>query len=192
MSPDGPSVAVLVSSRGANLRAMLEGGIPVRVVISDRDAPALDVARAAGVPTARIDRRAYGGKEGREPFEEALRSTIEAYGAGLVVLAGFLRVLSGRFVSCYSGKMVNIHPSLLPAYPGLRTHRRVLEAGDRAHGCTVHWVTEELDAGPVIRQCCVPVLAGDDEETLGRRVAAAEHQVYSQVVREILAGTIRR
>ena len=181
-------VAVLVSGDGGNLQALLDSGVEVSLVAADRRAKALERARTAKVPTAMLDRAAY---SGRQQHEEALKSTIDAYGADLIVLAGFMRVLSAGFVRYYSGKMVNIHPSLLPEFPGLDTHSRALKAGVHKHGCTVHWVTDEVDKGPVIRQSEVPVLAGDDPDLLAARVASAEHDLYPAVVGDILAGRER-
>lgn len=178
-------MAVLVSGRGGNLEALLAAGIRVSLVVADRKAPALDIARGAEVPVAMIDGKFF---QDRESFGDALLATLRAHAIDLVVLAGFMRVLAGKVVQYYQGRMVNIHPSLLPDFPGLDTHARALAAGAKAHGCTAHWVTEEVDQGPIIRQAEVPVLKGDDVETLAARVAAAEHRLYPEVVRDVIAG----
>jgi phosphoribosylglycinamide formyltransferase-1 len=192
-----PAIVVLISGRGSNLAALLEAELPVSVaaVISNRsDAGGLAVAAAHAVPTAVLDHRAYAD---REAFDRALAGQIDAaLGAagqpdqGLVVLAGFMRIFSAGFTAHYAGRMINIHPSLLPAFTGLHTHRRALQAGVRLHGCTVHYVTAELDHGPVIAQAAVPVLADDDETRLADRVLAQEHQLYPQVVRAWADGRL--
>lgn len=179
-------VAVLISGRGSNMaaiaRAGLDGSIAARVtaVISDRPAaPGLELARGLGIEALAIaappggDRRAHG---------EALAAAVDATAPGLVVLAGFMRILDPVFTRRYAGRLLNIHPSLLPKYPGLHTHRRALEAGDAVHGCTVHFVTDELDAGPRVLQARVPVLSGDDEASLSARVQRWEHIIYPEAV----------
>ncbi|MCC7486482.1 MAG: phosphoribosylglycinamide formyltransferase [Burkholderiales bacterium] len=172
------------------MRAILASrpAIAVAGVISNEPAAAgLETARALGIATAVVDHR---GHAGREAFDAALAREIDAFGPELVVLAGFMRVLTARFVERYRGRLVNIHPSLLPAFPGLGTHRRALAAGVRIHGCTVHFVTPELDSGPIIAQAAVPVTASDTEETLAARVLAQEHRIYPQVVRWIGDGRV--
>ncbi len=140
----------------------------------------MEHARALGLPTACVDHRAYAG---RAEFDEALRQVIDSWQPDVVALAGFMRVLGAPLVGHYAGRMVNIHPSLLPAFPGLATHRRALEAGVRVHGATVHYVSADVDHGPIIAQATVPVLAGDDVAQLSQRVLAAEHELYPLVVR---------
>jgi phosphoribosylglycinamide formyltransferase-1 len=185
-------VVVLVSGHGSNLQAILDRadaiGIEVRTVISDRpEAPALARARAAGVATQIIRAKDH---PDRDAYDAALMGAIERHGAALVVLAGFMRILSAGFVRHYSGRLLNIHPSLLPKYRGLHTHRRVLETSDTRHGCSVHFVTEELDAGAVIAQAVVPVLPGDDEAALRIRVQEAEHVIYPEVIGWFAAGRL--
>ncbi|MCS6890649.1 MAG: phosphoribosylglycinamide formyltransferase [Rhodovarius sp.] len=161
----------------ALLAAMRDPAYPARpaVVVSNRaDAAGLALAAAAGVPTAVVESRG----RPREAFEAALQEVLERAEVGFIALAGFLRVLSPAFVAAWEGRMINIHPSLLPAFPGLDTHARALAAGVRIHGCTVHWVSAEVDQGPIIGQAAVPVLPGDTPETLGARVLAQEHRLY--------------
>ena len=181
------SVVILISGRGSNMEALLaavaRGELPVRVaaVISNRpDAKGLETAAAQGVPTAVVDHKAHAG---REAFDAALAECIDGYAPDLVVLAGFMRILTEGFVRHYDGLLLNIHPSLLPSFPGLHTHQRALEEGVRIHGCTVHFVTPALDHGPVVVQAAVPVLDGDDEATLAARVLQQEHLVYPLAVR---------
>jgi len=187
-------IAVLISGRGSNLlaleRATRDGRVDGRIVavLSDRgDAPGVPAARALGLeasvlePSRGMDRAAYG---------EALSARIDASGARLVVLAGFMRILDGGFVRRWAGRLLNIHPSLLPAYRGLHTHRRVLEAGERTHGCTVHYVVEELDAGPVIIQGRLAVRPGEDETALSARVQRLEHIIYPRAVGWIAGGRL--
>jgi phosphoribosylglycinamide formyltransferase-1 len=181
------SVVILISGRGSNMEALLaavaRGELPVRVaaVISNRpDAKGLETAAAQGVPTAVVDHKAHAG---REAFDAALAESIDGYAPDLVVLAGFMRILTEGFVRHYEGRLLNIHPSLLPSFPGLHTHQRALEEGVRIHGCTVHFVTPALDHGPVVVQAAVPVLDGDDEATLAARVLQQEHLVYPLAVR---------
>jgi phosphoribosylglycinamide formyltransferase-1 len=157
-------------------------------VISNRgDAAGLAFAAAHGIATVVVDHKAFAG---REAFDAALAEAIDAHRPDLVVLAGFMRVLGDDFVRHYEGRLLNIHPSLLPAFPGLHTHRRALEAGVRVHGATVHFVTPTLDCGPVVIQAVVPVLPGDDEATLAARVLAQEHRIYPQAVRWFAAGRL--
>jgi phosphoribosylglycinamide formyltransferase 1 len=169
-------LAVLISGRGSNMRALVEAGLPVSAVLSDRaDASGLEFARSRGIPTRVVEHRAHAS---REAFEAALGRELESFSPRLVALAGFMRVLTPGFVQRYAQRMLNIHPSLLPAFPGLDTHKRALAAGVRLHGCTVHFVRVAVDEGPIIVQAAVPVLAGDDEATLAARVLAAEHRCY--------------
>ena len=184
------NLVILISGRGSNLRALLEAGLPARAaaVISDRPGAAgLDIARNHGVPAGVLDHREYGS---REAFDAALAGEIDRHTPDLVLLAGFMRVLSDAFVRRYEGRMLNIHPSLLPAFPGLHTHRRALQAGVRIHGCTVHFVTAALDSGPIVIQAAVPVLDGDDEDVLAARVLAQEHRIYPQAARWFLEGRL--
>ena len=185
-------VVVLVSGHGSNLQAILDQasalGIEVCAVLSDRtEAGALAKARAAGVPAETILARNH---PDRDSFDAALAAAIDRHQPKLVVLAGFMRILSGGFVRRYEGRLLNIHPSLLPKYRGLHTHRRALEAGDVSHGCSVHFVTEELDAGAVIAQAVVPVEKGDDEGSLRVRVQGAEHVIYPEVIGWFAAGRL--
>jgi phosphoribosylglycinamide formyltransferase-1 len=181
------SIVILISGRGSNMLALLAavaaGELPLRVaaVISNRaDAAGLASARAAGVATAVVDHRAH---TDRAAFDAALAAQIDAFAPDLVVLAGFMRILGDDFVRHYSGRMVNIHPSLLPSFPGLDTHRRALAEGVRIHGCSVHFVTPALDHGPIIVQAAVPVVDGDDAASLAARVLAAEHRIFALALR---------
>jgi phosphoribosylglycinamide formyltransferase-1 len=187
-------VVVLVSGRGSNLKAIAAradaGELPVRItaVISDRaEAGALEWARARGIATCVLDPAPFAD---RASYGRALGELVERHAPGLVVLAGFMRILSDEFVLRFAGRMLNIHPSLLPKYPGLHTHRRALAAGDAEHGASVHFVTPELDGGPVVIQAKVPVRPGDDEETLAARVLAEEHVIYPQCVGWFAAGRL--
>ena len=179
-------LAILISGRGSNMiaiaRACRAGSIPARVavVIADRaDAPGLASAAELGIETATVLQPQAGGGTG---FERALAAALQKHQPDVVALAGFMRILSGQFVAQYLGRMFNIHPSLLPAYRGLHTHRRVLEAGDSEHGASVHFVTAELDGGPVVLQSRVAVEPGDTEATLAARVQATEHIIYPRVL----------
>lgn len=178
------SIVILVSGRGSNMEAIVRAAIPgarIAAVLSNRpDAKGLQFAAAQGIATAVVDHKAFAS---REAFDRALAEAIDAHQPDLVVLAGFMRVLTEAFVRHYEGRLLNIHPSLLPAFSGLHTHRRALEAGVRVHGATVHFVTAELDCGPVVVQAVVPVLPDDDEETLAARVLEQEHRIYPQAVR---------
>ncbi|MFZ5505457.1 MAG: phosphoribosylglycinamide formyltransferase [Pseudomonadota bacterium] len=180
------SVVILISGRGSNMRSIVEAGLGanVRAVISNRpDAGGLAYAREHGIATAVVDHTQH---PDRAAFDHALAQEIDRHAPDLVVLAGFMRILTPGFVEHYAGRMINIHPSLLPAFTGLHTHRRAIEAGCRIAGVTVHFVTGELDGGPIIAQTAVPVLAGDDEATLAARVLAQEHLLYPRVVRWFL------
>jgi phosphoribosylglycinamide formyltransferase-1 len=188
-------VVVLVSGNGSNLQALIDAArsdrLPadIRAVISDHEgAFGLERARRAGIHAESIPPAGF---ENRDDHEHALAAAIDHHEPGLVVLAGFMRVLSAAFVRHYHGRLLNIHPSLLPKYRGLRTHRRVLEAGDSVHGASVHFVTEELDGGPVIVQAEIPVHAGDSEQTLAARVQKIEHVIYPQAVRLFAEGRVR-
>mgnify|MGYP003136495346 FL=1 len=180
-------LSVLISGTGSNLQAILDaidaGELPARVsLVLSNKAGAAGLARAerAGVPAQAIDHRGF---PDRASFDQAMIERIDAHGADTVVLAGFMRILSPGFVRHYQGRLINIHPSLLPKYPGLNTHARALEAGDREHGCSLHFVTDELDGGPLIAQARFPVAANDTAETLSEKVQAREHRLYPQVLR---------
>ncbi|MGD9870850.1 MAG: phosphoribosylglycinamide formyltransferase [Thauera sp.] len=178
------SIVILISGRGSNMEAIVRAQIPgarIAAVISNRpDAAGLAFARAHGIAAELLDHTAY---PDRAAFDAALAACIDAHAPDLVVLAGFMRVLTDGFVRRYAGRLLNIHPSLLPSFPGLHTHRRALETGVRVHGASVHFVTAELDDGPIVIQAAVPVLPGDDESTLAARVLAQEHRIYPQAVR---------
>jgi phosphoribosylglycinamide formyltransferase-1 len=178
------NVVVLISGRGSNLKALLDAELAGRIVgvISNRaDAGGLAIAGARGVRTSVVSHRQFAT---REAFDAALIDVIDRHAPDLGVLAGFMRILTPSFVAHYSGRLINIHPSLLPAFPGLDTHRRALEAGVKIHGCTVHFVTDALDHGPIIAQAAVPVLDDDDEATLAARVLAEEHRIFPDAVRK--------
>ena len=172
------------------LDAIAAGELPANVaaVIANRpEAAGLETARARGIPVRLVDHRHYAD---RAAFDAALAETIDAFAPDLVVLAGFMRILTLDFVQRYRGRMLNIHPSLLPLFTGLHTHRRALEAGVRVHGCTVHFVTPELDHGPIVIQAAVPVLDGDDESALASRVLAQEHVIYPLAIRWFVEGRL--
>jgi len=184
-------LVILISGRGSNMQALLEAGLPARIaaVISNTpQARGLETARARGVATAVVDHRAF---SDRSAFDAALATEIDRHRPDLVVLAGFMRVLTPGFIGRYHGRLVNIHPSLLPDFPGLDTHRRALAAGARVHGCTVHFVSPEVDRGPVIAQASVAVLPDDTEDSLAARVLAEEHRLYPEVVRWFCEGRLR-
>ena len=181
-------MVILISGRGSNMQAMVEAGLPVAAVISNRaDAAGLAYAEGRGIATAVVAHRDY---DTRVAFDAALAQAIDGFRPDLVALAGFMRILTDSFVLRYQGRMLNIHPSLLPAFPGLDTHARVLAAGVKLHGCTVHFVTAELDHGPIIIQAAVPVLPRDDEAQLAARVLAQEHRIYPQAARWFLEGNL--
>ena len=188
------NIVILISGRGSNMMAIAQAcaaeGWKARIaaVISNRpDAAGLANAARRGIATAVVDHRAHAD---RAAFDAALAEAIDAFAPDLVVLAGFMRILSAEFVNRYAGRMLNIHPSLLPAFTGLHTHRRAIEAGCKLAGATVHVVTPELDHGPIVAQAAVPVLEGDTEETLAARVTAAEHILYPRVVRWWVDGEL--
>lgn len=181
------SIVILISGRGSNMIALLDAiaqwPVPVRVagVLSNRpDATGLEVAAKRGIPTRVIDHQAF---SGREAFDEAMMAVIDELSPDLVVLAGFMRILTDGFVRHFEGRLINIHPSLLPSFPGLHTHRQALEAGVRVHGCTVHFVTPDLDHGPIIVQAAMPVLPNDTEQSLAERLLSYEHKIYPLAVR---------
>ncbi len=185
-------VAILISGGGSNMLALVrdmgQGGYaePVLVASNDPTAGGLAKAVALGIPTAAVDHRPYG--KDREAFEAALAQKIDAARPDILCLAGFMRILTPAFIRRYQGRMLNIHPSLLPKYPGLHTHARALAAGDKEAGCTVHEVTADLDAGPILGQARVPVLTGDTDGILAARVLTQEHRLYPQVLRRFAAG----
>ena len=188
-------VAVLISGSGSNLQAIIDaeqaGELPIdiRVVVSNRaDAHGLTRARAAGIETRVLSHKNF---PSRAHYDMALAALLDERDPGLVVLAGFMRILTPAFVAGFRGRMFNIHPSLLPKYPGLHTHQRALDAGDAEHGATVHFVTEELDGGPAVIQARVPVLPGDDAERLAARVLEQEHRIYPLAVRWFATGRLR-
>ena len=188
-------VVVLLSGTGSNLRAIAAqttaGELPVeiRAVISDRpDAPGLSWAAAQGLRTVALPPRDF---PDRVAFDRALAETVDRFDPGLVVLAGFMRILGDEFVDRYAGRLLNIHPSLLPKYRGLHTHRRALEAGDRYHGASVHFVTRELDGGPVVIQARVPVRDDDDEASLAARVLTEEHRIYPECIGWFATGRLQ-
>jgi phosphoribosylglycinamide formyltransferase-1 len=177
------TIVILISGRGSNMRTILEARLPVRVaaVISNEpQAGGLEIARQHGVATRVVDHRPHAH---RAAFDAALAAEIDTFKPDLVVLAGFMRILTDDFVNRYRGRLINIHPSLLPSFPGVDTHRRALAAGVKVHGCTVHFVTSELDHGPIVIQAAVPVFDGDSEDALAARVLAEEHCIYPQAVR---------
>ena len=188
------SIVILISGRGSNMEAIVrradEEGWPARIaaVVANRaDAGGLAFAAARGIATAVVDHKAFAS---REAFDDALAATVDRFAPDLLLLAGFMRVLGAGFVRRHEGRMLNIHPSLLPAFPGLHTHRRVLEAGCKATGATVHFVTPELDHGPIVMQSVVPVRPGDDEHALAARVLATEHVIYPLSVRWFVEGEL--
>ncbi len=183
-------IVILISGRGSNMQAILAARLPLTVaavISSEPQADGLAAAQQQGIATRVVDHRAYAG---REAFDGALSAAIDAVEPDLVVLAGFMRILTDECVNRYRGRLVNIHPSLLPAFPGLHTHRRALAAGVKVHGCTVHFVTPQLDHGPIIVQAAVPVLAHDSEESLAARVLAQEHRIYPQALRWFCADRL--
>jgi phosphoribosylglycinamide formyltransferase-1 len=184
-------LVVLISGRGSNMEAIARAGLPAQIALvisSHPDAPGLERARRLGLPTRVLDYREYGS---RDDFDAALGDAVAAAEPDLVALAGFMRILTPAFVARFEGRMLNIHPSLLPAFPGLRTHDRALEEGVRVHGCTVHFVTSDLDHGPIVIQAAVPVRDGDTAEMLADRVLAEEHRIYAQAIRWFLSGRVR-
>jgi phosphoribosylglycinamide formyltransferase-1 len=188
------NLVILISGRGSNMEAIVRAcaseGWPARIaaVIANRpDAAGLAFAASQGIATVVVDHRQFPNREG---FDAALAREIDSLEPDLVVLAGFMRVLTNGFVDRYAGRMLNVHPSLLPSFPGLKTHQQALDAGVRLHGASVHFVTSQLDHGPIVVQSAVPVLAGDDAATLAARVLATEHVIYPRAVRWFVEGRI--
>lgn len=188
------NIVILISGRGSNMEAIVRACAserwPARIaaVVSNRpDAPGLAFAAAHGIATAVVE---HGGFADREAFDAALADVVDGFSPDLVVLAGFMRVLTMGFVGRYAGRMLNIHPSLLPSFPGLRTHERALEAGVTLHGATVHFVTPELDHGPIVVQGAIPVTAADDAGSLAQRLLAVEHTIYPRAVRWFVEGRL--
>lgn len=185
------SLVILISGRGSNMQALIEAKLPIRIaaVISNRpDAAGLELAKMHGFETRVLDQRAY---SGREAFDTALAEAIDNYEPDLIALAGFMRILGDGFVNHYRGKLMNVHPSLLPAFPGLNTHARALKEGVKIHGCTVHFVTSQVDHGPIISQAAVQIMPDDTEETLATRVLQQEHRIYPEAVRWFMEGRLK-
>lgn len=189
------TIGVLISGRGSNLQALIEasrrgelGPGTIGVVFSNvEDAPGLERARRAGIPVAFRDHRG----RSREDFDAEVAAILRAHHVELVCLAGYMRLLSGAFVRAFPGRILNVHPALLPSFPGLHAQRQALEHGVKLSGATVHLVDERLDAGPILAQAAVPVLAGDSEETLSARILEAEHRIYPRAVRAMLEGRVK-
>lgn len=187
-------IVILISGRGSNMQAIVQACVAqewrarvVAVVSNNLQATGLEWAKAQGIDTQVVDHCSY---ESRQAFDDALMQVVDGYAPDLLVLAGFMRILTPGFVEHYAGKMVNIHPSLLPNFPGLDTHRRALEGGHSHAGATVHWVTSEVDQGAILAQVKVPILAGDTPDTLAKRVLEVEHEMYPRVVRELVELTL--
>jgi len=192
--PTMRSIVILISGRGSNMEAIVRAAqaekwpVSIAAVISNRtDSAGLEFARRHGIATAVVANKDY---PTREQFDTALRAAIDVFAPDLVVLAGFMRILTTPFVEHYAGRMLNIHPSLLPSFPGLATHRQALAAGVRLHGATVHFVTPDLDHGPIVAQVAVPVRDADSEETLAERVLEQEHLIYPRAVRWFVEGKL--
>lgn len=189
------NIVILISGRGSNMQAIVRAAAaerwPCRIaaVISNRsDAEGLTFAAEHGIPSAVVPSKDF---SSRDAFDAALREKIDQFSPDLVVLAGFMRILTPAFVAHYQGRMLNIHPSLLPSFPGLSTHRQALAAGVKIHGATVHFVTAELDHGPIVAQASVPVLPADTEQSLAERVLREEHRIYPEAVRWFIDGRLR-
>jgi phosphoribosylglycinamide formyltransferase-1 len=185
------SLVILISGRGSNMQALLQANLQaerITVVSNNANASGLEIARQHGIETIVLDHRAF---PDRQSFDAALAEKIDACQPKLIALAGFMRILSDPFVQRYQGRLMNIHPSLLPAFPGLGTHARALQEGIKIHGCTVHFVTAQLDHGPIVIQVAIPVAPDDTEETLAARVLKQEHRIYPQAVRWFMEDRIR-
>jgi phosphoribosylglycinamide formyltransferase 1 len=183
-------IVILISGRGSNMQALLSAKLPCRIaaVISNRaDAAGLEIASQHGIATRVVSHRDY---PDRASFDAELAKTVDSYQPDFVVLAGFMRILTEQFVKQYHGRLLNIHPSLLPAYAGMNTHERALQDGVKIHGCTVHFVTPDLDHGPIIIQAAVPVLGNDTAQTLSARVLQEEHIIYPRAIRWLCAGQV--
>ena len=183
-------IVILISGRGSNLQALLSASLPCRVaaVISNRaDAQGLEVAHEYGITSRVLAHQNYAD---RASFDAALKAIIDSYQPDFIVLAGFMRILTAPFVEHYRGRLINIHPSLLPAYAGMNTHERAIQDGVKIHGCTVHFVTPDLDHGPIIIQAAVPVLSNDTAQILSERVLRQEHLVYPQAIRWLCDGLV--
>jgi phosphoribosylglycinamide formyltransferase-1 len=184
------SAVILISGRGSNMQALVEAGTgaEIRAVIANRgDAKGLEWAKSRGIATEVVEHREH---PSREAFDAALAKRIEGYAPDAILLAGFMRIFTPGFIERFTRRIVNIHPSLLPAFPGLHTHREALRSGVKVHGATVHFVTPALDSGPIIIQGVVPVLPGDTEETLAARVLQVEHRIYPQALRWLVEGRV--
>ncbi|HQT38631.1 MAG TPA: phosphoribosylglycinamide formyltransferase [Acidocella sp.] len=188
-----PRVAILISGRGSNMTALIEAAkmpdypAEIVLVLSNReDAPGLKLARDLGVRAVSVETRPFG--RDREAHERAVNAELRKANVQIVCLAGYMRLLTPYLVNEWAGRMLNIHPSLLPKYPGLDTHKKALEAGELVHGCTVHLVTEDMDAGPILAQGEVPVLPGDTEDTLAARVLGEEHRIYPKALAKLVIG----
>ena len=192
LTADMKNIVILISGRGSNMQAIVDAqiaGARIAAVIANRpDAAGLAWAAERGIATVGLDHKQFAS---REAFDERLASEIDAFAPDLVVLAGFMRILTPAFTARYEGRMLNIHPSLLPSFPGLHTHQRAIDMGCKVAGCTVHFVTAELDHGPIVAQGVVPVLDDDTEAALANRVLALEHQLYPQAVRQFVAGELQ-
>jgi len=191
MSQAKPAVVILISGRGSNMKSIVEAknsgelDINIAAVISNRpDAAGLEYAEQQGIATCTIDHKTF---DSRESFDTALADKIDSYNPSLVVLAGFMRILTAEFVEHYSERLINIHPSLLPKFKGLDTHQRAIDAGEAEHGASVHFVTPELDDGPVIAQAIVPVISGDTASSLAARVLIEEHKLYPAAIQKLMS-----
>lgn len=185
------SLVILISGRGSNMQALLEAKLPVKnvtVISNNPNAAGLEIAKTRGIKTIVVDHRSY---PDRTTFDAALSEQIDAYEPDLIALAGFMRILSDGFVNRYQGRLMNIHPSLLPAFPGLGSHARALHEGVKIHGCTVHFVTPKIDYGPIVIQAAVPILSTDTEKTLAARVLQQEHRIYPQAVRWFMENRLK-
>ena len=185
------SLVILISGRGSNMQALIEAGLPGRIaaVISNKPGvEGLEIAKMHGIETQVVDQRAY---PDRAAFDAALAEKIDPYQPNLVALAGFMRILGDSFVDRYHGRLMNVHPSLLPAFPGLDTHTRALQEGVKIHGCTVHFVTPQIDHGPIVIQAAVQVLPDDTAETLAARVLQQEHRIYPEAIRWFLEDRLK-
>jgi phosphoribosylglycinamide formyltransferase-1 len=185
------SMVILISGRGSNMQALLEAGFPIEnitVISNNPGTIGLEIAQQHGAKTIVLDHRIY---PDRQTFDKALAERIDTCQPKLIALAGFMRILSDSFVQRYQGRLMNIHPSLLPSFPGLGTHARVLQEGVKIHGCTVHFVTSQLDHGPIVIQAAIPVLPNDTESTLAARILQHEHRIYPQAVQWFMEDRIR-